>query len=180
MPDSEGKVIYERERGHRYTIINGFSRSDGNGGRVVRQELQAHFKTVSPINQMGVFDAAACARSYVNSEIASGQTPVDQREKRYEETLKLICDFIENHKHFTREGGLNLIWRQKTEEERVAEMKARAEAMRKQAEEMEAALKKKDVAGAEKLSSPVIQKKDPDLVRPVGVTGGGSIAGART
>lgn len=181
MPESSERVIYERERGHRYTIINGFSRPDGMGGMIVKRGIQAHFRPISPVNQTGVFDATACAVSYVNSEIAAGQSKPEDRAKLIEKTLKLIRDFIENHPHFTREGGMNLIWRQKTREERIAEIEARAEAMKKQAEEMRAALKDNDLTEAEmeKMANPPQPKKDPELVKPVGVSGGGNLAGAR-
>lgn len=171
-------MVYERNRGIQYIVENGFSRSDGMGGLIIKPGLIASFKPISDTNQMGVFDTHICAERYVNMEISSGRVESEKRKERVEQIDKRLQDFVENHPDYTREGGLGLIRRQKTREERAVELRQHAAAIIEQAQELEAKAETMTEEELEAATAP--KKKDDEMAKPVGVvTGAVTSADAR-
>ena len=164
-------MIYERRRGIKYIVVNGYSRPDGVGGREIKPTLQADFNPISDNNQMGVCDTLSAANQYVNMEIAAGRLAPSSKDKRVREVDNQLQAFIENHSDYTREGGLGLIRRQKTKEERAADLKQHAQAMLDQARELESKVDEMSEEELEKATEP--EKKD-DVTgdKPVGVVSG--------
>lgn len=170
-------MIYERKRGIKYVVENAYSRPDGMGGRDVKPGLLANFKPVSDVNQMGIFDSRKTAEAYVQMEISTGRCKPEDRQKRVAQVDKRLCEFVENHIDYTREGGLDLIRRQKTKEERAEELKRHAQALIDQANELEGNADKMTEEEMEQAVPPT-QKKD-EMVKPVEVISGPVTSGSQ-
>lgn len=184
------RLIYERETPHRYTIENGYERRDGMGGLVIKQGFEAHFKAMSDVNLTSEFDATRAAERYADNEVMAGRVDYKDRDRIFNERLERIKSFIESHEHYTRPGGLGLIWKKKSEAQIIAEREASIMAQIEALEEMkrkvegvqsgevsvEEALEEElpevmTNAEGEVKRGPGRPKKD-ELVKPVGVVAG--------
>ena len=171
-------MIYERKRGMQYLVVCGISRPDGIGGREIKPSLMADFHPISDNNQMGICDTRSTAIQFVNMEIASGKLAPSSRDKRTVEIDRQLQTFIENHPDYTREGGLGLINRQMTKEQRADELKKRAQALIDQANDLEAKVDELSEEELEKMTSP--EKKNDGMAKAVEIsTGGATVANAR-
>lgn len=166
-------LIYERQTGQKYTIENGYERPDGQGGRIIKQGFIAYFKPRGDSDYRAEFDATAAAEQYADREIRAGRADYKDRDKIVREREKRLQDFIESHEHYTRTGGLGLIWKKKSEAEIIAEREASIAAQIEALEERKKKLAEKDgeVVEEEKRGPGRPSKKD-ELVVPVGVTAG--------
>ncbi|RJQ39510.1 MAG: hypothetical protein C4555_03115 [Dehalococcoidia bacterium] len=163
-------MIYERKRGMQYLVETGYARSDGMGGRDIKPSLVANFKPISDNNQMGVCDTRRTAEKYVDMEIATGKLAPSSRDTRVSDVDNRLQRFIENHSDYDREGGLGLIRRQKTKEQRAAELRQHAQAMMDQANELDQKAEEMTEEELEKATEP--EKKSDGMAKPVGVVSG--------
>lgn len=176
MPD----VIYIRERAQKYNMENGFSRSDGQGGRFIKQGLMVAFDAISDENPTATFNATKTAEYWVNAEIVAGNIEEVKRESAIESKLEDVRRYIENHDHFSKpdKTGQNLIWREPSKEDRVKSLKAQAEILIKQAEEIAQADTADEVEEKldelKKTLAPQPNKKN--ISKPVGIITGGATA----
>lgn len=171
-------MIYERKRGIKYIVINGYSRPDGVGGREIKPTLMADFSPISDVNQMGVCDTRRTAEKYVDMEVATGRLAPSSRDKRVGEIDRHLQSFIEGHVDYDRDGGLGLIRKQKTREERAADLRAQAQAMIERAQELDGKVDEMSEEELEKATEP--EKKSDGMAKPVDVvTGAATIANAR-
>lgn len=158
-----------------YLLETGYSRPDGMGGREIKPSLLAVFKPISDNNQMGICDTRRTAEKYVDMEISTGKLAPSSRDKRVRDVDTRICNFIESHSDYDREGGLGLIRRQKTKEERAAELRKHAAAMIEQAQELET---KVDTMTDEELEAATTPpKKDDGMAKAAGVITGAVTTG---
>ncbi len=171
-------MIYERKHGHQYTVENGFSRPDGQGGRIVKLGLMAIFEPRSVIDPTAEFDTTRAATTYVDMNIAAGNTPYVEREAKIKETDQRLQTFIESLRDFTRPGGLGLIWRQRTIEERAAILEQSIQAQQDRLREMQTSIKDKSDAELEELTKPEV-KTDGLAKAPGVITGTATIASQR-
>ena len=155
-------MIYERKRGMRYLIEAGYSRLTGMGDRDIKPSLIAEFKPISDNNQMGVCDTRRTAEQYVAIEVASGKLAPSSRDKRVVDVDNRLQRAIEMHPDYEREGGLGLIRRQKTKEQRAAELRQHAQAMIDKAAELE---KSVDTMSEEELEKATAPEKKSDGIK---------------
>lgn len=163
-------MIYERKRGMKYLIETGYSRPNGVGGRDIKPSLVAEFKPISDNNQMGICDTRKIAERYVDMEVAVGNLAPSSRDKRVVEVDNRLQRVIEAHLDYDREGGLGLIRRQKTKEQRAAELRQHAQAMIDQAGELEKSIETMSDEELEKATAP--EKKSDGMAKPVEVIQG--------
>lgn len=172
-------MIYERKRGIKYIVVNGYSRLDGMGNRDVRPTLLADFTPISETNQMGVCDTRRTAEQYVDLEVSAARLAPSSRDKRVAEVDNQLQRFIENLPDYSREGGLGLIRKQKTKEERAVELRQHAQAMIEQAQELEGKAGTMTDEELEKATAP--EQKSDGMAKPVGVlSGAATTADSRT
>lgn len=171
-------MIYERKHGHQYTVENGYSRPDGQGGRIVKLGLMAVFEPRSPMDPTAEFDTARAAATYVDMNISAGNIPYEHKEAKVKETDQRLQSFIEGLQDFTRPGGLGLIWRQKTVEERAAMLEQSIQAQQDRLREMKDSIKDKSEAELEELTRPEV-KTDGMAKQPGVITGGATTSTPR-
>lgn len=172
-------VIYIREAAQKYNMQNGFSKSDGQGGRFIKQGILIYFEPISDANRTGVYNASKAAKDYVHAEIVSGNIDRDNQEQEEAKILKQIMGYIEEHDHYTKPDGFgqNLIWREPSSEERAAEIEKAAEEMIQKAQAI------RDVGTTEEKEEKLEEMKEDlrpqpakTLGKPVGVVVGPSNA----
>lgn len=163
-------MIYERKRGMQYLVETGYARPNGIGGQDIKPSLIADFRPISDNNQMGICDTIKTAEQYVQMEIASGKLAPGSRDKRIREVDNRLQNYIENHNDYSREGGLGLIKRQMTTEERAAQLKQQAQAMLDRARELESSVEKMTDEELEQATAP--EKVSDGMAKPVGVVSG--------
>lgn len=160
-------IVFLRKTGHKYNYRNGYNKSDGYGGVVIRQGILLDFKQLNDLDPTGTLNVTKTAEKYVNSEVISQNIDEKDREKKVKEEIYNIIKFLLTHKHY-RQGK---IWPEPSAEDRAISLRNQALALQAQAEALLAAdneeaaeALKKEIA--ENLVPP--QKSKP-TGKPVGI-----------
>ncbi|MFI5324252.1 MAG: hypothetical protein ACHQ6U_12175 [Thermodesulfobacteriota bacterium] len=172
MPE-EQDVIYERQRGMKYIVVNGRTRKNEDTGLITTsQTLWASFQPIDHLNQMGIFNITQYVDNWLQTEISAGNVDAfDQKgiEKKRKDTITLLVKFIESHPDFRAK----MIWKQKTREEHAAILKQHIADQQKLLEELEGI--------ADELNIEEIKEiHDPDEIKSDGMVTGGGIISAGT
>jgi len=166
-------VIYIREAAQKYNMQNGYSKADGMGGRLIKQGILVFFEAISDENRSAIYNASKAAKHYVQAEIVSGNMERENQEKEEKKWLKEIMKFIENHDHYTKPQGQNLIWREPSPEERAAEIEKSAEEMLQRAQAIrDAGTTKEKEEKLEEFKEDLRPQPKKELSKPVGVVVG--------
>ena len=177
---AEDTIVYTRESGMHYCIVNPVIKHSEYGGTpVIKPGIEAYFKPNGPNDQRAEFDPMRYANEYIEHEIVSGRVDITDEaavDAKKTEIYNTICKFIERHPDYQAK----VIRRKPGAEEIAIQLENQAKALEERAALLRDSSKKPYPKAPTPDPTEEGQPKDPPLVKGGGVLhGGATVANAR-